>query len=134
MATSAFLPSTPPTPADALLRDARRAGAAMLAVAAVLPVRAGGPILCPLRRVTGIPCPFCGMTHGVVATVHGHLATAFGHNPAAPLLVLAVVALWVLRLSPKPVRLPPALSSPRLLLPALAVLELVQLHHFGFLG
>lgn len=49
-----------------------------------------GP-LCPWRRLTGIPCPICGMTTGVLALSHGDMVGAFVANPAAPLLVAAVV-------------------------------------------
>jgi hypothetical protein len=125
------LPATTPRTPDPLLRDARLGGAAMVAVAALLPMRAGGPILCPLRAVTGVPCPFCGMTHGVVAAVHGHLGAAFAYNPAAPLLVALVATLWMLWALRRAPALPAWALSPRVALPCLAVLELVQLHHFG---
>ena len=83
------------------LRPLRVAGGAMLAVAAaatVLPVTSV-PYRCPLRAATGIPCPFCGMTRGVIEAVHGHLVDSFLFNPGALLLVaLAVVLLVAWRL------------------------------------
>jgi hypothetical protein len=39
-------------------------------------------LICPLRATTGIPCPLCGMTTSVVATVHGDLLGALAANPA----------------------------------------------------
>src|SRR5262249_26796613 len=55
-------------------REARAVAAGMIAIAAVYPALPGHPsIACPLRAMTGIPCPFCGMTRAVVAAVHGHL-------------------------------------------------------------
>ncbi len=75
-------------------RPMRIAGAAMLATAAVLPVASEpAPVLCPLRAITGIPCPFCGMTRGVVEAVHGDVAGSLLMNPGALLVVVAAVLL-----------------------------------------
>ena len=53
------------------------------------------PFACPLRAITGIPCPLCGMTRACVAAVHGHLATSLTFNPAGVLVIVAaVVALF----------------------------------------
>ena len=54
------------------------------------------PYRCPLRALTGIPCPFCGMTRGVIEAVHGHLVDSFLFNPGALLLVAVAVALLVM--------------------------------------
>ena len=76
-------------------RDARLAGAAMLGVAALrplIPFEFVPP--CPLRTLTGIPCPLCGMTRGVTSLVSGDFAHALLMNPASYLAVaLAVVLL-----------------------------------------
>jgi hypothetical protein len=83
-------------PVELDLKVLRFAGAAMLALASVrplLPLEVGP--LCPLRTLTGIPCPFCGMTRGVTALVHGHLSAAFGFNPGAFLVVAAAIVLLV---------------------------------------
>jgi hypothetical protein len=60
---------------------------------------------CPLRTLTGVPCPLCGSTRGVIAAVHGHLAHALELNPAS-LLVLAVAAMLVLGWRVERVRIP----------------------------
>ena len=63
----------------------------MAAGAVALPrLPAVGP-LCPLRRVTGIPCPFCGMTTGVIALSHGDVGASLAANPLAIVVVLAVL-------------------------------------------
>ncbi|MEU4563613.1 DUF2752 domain-containing protein [Actinoplanes sp. NPDC023936] len=36
---------------------------------------------CPLRTLTGIPCPACGLTTAAIAIVRGDLAGAFHANP-----------------------------------------------------
>jgi hypothetical protein len=92
-------------------RPLRAAGAGVLAFAEVRPYvgdgNAGAP--CPLRSLTGIPCPFCGTTRGVTAAVRGDVLDAVVLNPASVLLVLAAVALLVLWRVPRfsvPVWLP----------------------------
>ncbi|MCX5684342.1 MAG: DUF2752 domain-containing protein, partial [Planctomycetota bacterium] len=35
-----------------------------------------GPVLCPLRLVTGIPCPACGLTRSFCALASGRPADA----------------------------------------------------------
>jgi hypothetical protein len=79
------------------VRPLRVAGAAMLAVAVLtppIPVRSV-PYQCPLRAATGIPCPFCGMTRGVIEAVHGRFVDAFLYNPGALMIVALAVALLV---------------------------------------
>jgi len=77
-------------------REVRVAAGGMVAIAAawpVLPVHP--PLACPLRSLTGVPCPFCGMTRAVVAAAHGHLSASLAFNPAGILvLALAVVAIF----------------------------------------
>ena len=36
---------------------------------------------CPLRDLTGLPCPTCGGTHAAVAMAHGRPAEAFTSSP-----------------------------------------------------
>lgn len=78
------------------LKPMRTFGAGMLAVAAVrplLPVEVVPP--CPLRTLTGIPCPLCGMTRGVTAAVHGNIGHALFLNPGSIAAVIFAVVLLV---------------------------------------
>jgi hypothetical protein len=50
---------------------------------------AGGPVLCPFRAATGLPCPTCGLTRAAHAILHGDIGAAFAINPMAAVLVLA---------------------------------------------
>lgn len=120
-----------PVPAPEAFRldgsELRLTGAAMIAGGAALqlsPVHV--PILCPLRALTGIPCPLCGMTTSVEATVRFDLEGAFAANPAGIVLVAAAIAVLVLR--PSVIRLP-ALA----LYAALAAMWVYELHRFSIL-
>jgi hypothetical protein len=62
------------------------------AAARFLPVLDAG-LHCPLRALTGIPCPTCGMTHAFVHLAHGQVAAAFLASPAGALLAAAA---WLL--------------------------------------
>jgi hypothetical protein len=108
--------------------DARGAALAMLAAAATLPLLPGHAGLpCPLRTLIGVPCPLCGMTTSVEATVHGHLLDALRANPAGPLAVLAALVLLVRRPAG-------ALRVPLVAVTALLLgLWLFELHRFSLI-
>jgi hypothetical protein len=55
-----------------------------------------GPVLCLFRRVTGLPCPSCGMTRAFVALGHGNLHAAVYSNLASPVVYLATCILFLL--------------------------------------
>lgn len=117
-------------------RALRTTGGLMAAGALALPVLPEVGVLCPLRRVTGVPCPFCGTTTGVLATAAGDVGAAFAANPAAPLLVAAVVLAWAAWLAAR-VGIPlPSLRWRRppaaLVVVVVAALWLFQFHRFSY--
>jgi hypothetical protein len=55
---------------------------------------------CPLRTLTGVPCPACGLTTAAIALVRGQAGAAFAANPVIfglGALAVAVGPLVVLR-------------------------------------
>ena len=96
---------------------------------------------CPLRTVTGIPCPTCGMTTAATSLAGGRLHDALAANPFILLLVAATIVMAVV-IALRAVRaLPPAQplgagarSAARVGLTALfAASWLFQLHRFSFI-
>jgi len=90
-----------------------------------LPAGAGLP--CPLRTLTGVPCPLCGMQTSVKATLAGHLGRALAANPAGVVAVLLALVLVVAR--PAAVRVPPL----PVVLTGLASMWVFELARFGIL-
>jgi len=99
----------------------------MLALAVVLPWLPLHPgVLCPLRAVTGVPCPMCGMTTSVEATVRLQLDDALAANPAGVLAVVVAIVLLMRRPATLPLWTPAILAG-------LAALWLFELHRFAYL-
>lgn len=65
-----------------------------MAAAFAIPVSTvdGGPVLCPFRLATGLPCPGCGLTRSWVALAHGDFSTALADNLFGPVSMLFVAA------------------------------------------
>lgn len=109
------------TRVDIDVPDVRTAGAVMLGAAMLWPLHPAGLALpCGFHALTGIPCPLCGMTRSVTATVHLDFGHALAANPAGIVAVVVAIALLI--------RPPGRLSVPRWAMPVgLALLWSCQL-------
>lgn len=79
-------------PQEALVRQ--RISLLLLATAALTPVSRveSGPVLCPVRRTTGRPCPGCGGSRSLVRLLHGDLRGSVAAHPLGPGLGVLLVA------------------------------------------
>jgi hypothetical protein len=69
-------------------------GAAVLGGVSGADVDHPGAPGCVFRAVTGLPCPFCGLTHSMMALGQGDIAAAVLQNPLGLLVLpLAIVLL-----------------------------------------
>lgn len=69
---------------------------------------------CPLRLLTGVPCPGCGMTHLIDDLVTGRVGTVIAADPAALTLVVVLGVLAAVHLWARVARRPsPARRRPR---------------------
>jgi Protein of unknown function (DUF2752) len=95
---------------------------------------------CPLRTLTGVPCPFCGMTTAATSLAAGRLHDALAANPFALVLAggtLVMALLMVARAvgaAPTAVAWPPARRrlAWSLALLLLAASWVFELHRFGW--
>lgn len=74
-------------------------GAAGIATVALLSSD-DGPVLCPFRRITGVPCAGCGLTRCAGELARLDVAGAFGVHPLGPLVLaqlVVVLVLWLVR-------------------------------------
>lgn len=96
---------------------------------------------CPLRTLTGVPCPFCGLTTATVELAHGRWEAAAATSPLAYLvagLVVGTIPVLALRVAgaAKPPRPWPELARKRARYAVLAVVVmswLFQVHRYGLL-
>jgi hypothetical protein len=99
----------------------------MLVAAVILTLRPWDVgLACPLRTLTGVPCPLCGMTTSVEAMIRLDLVGALSANPAGVPAVILAIALLVR----PPVRLG---LHPALLSGALVTMWLFEAHRFGLI-
>lgn len=107
------------------LSDVRTAAGVLLAGAAVRATMAH-PIglACPLRTLTGVPCPLCGMTTSVTAMSRLRIGEALAANPGGVVVALVAVAVLLFR-NRRTVALPVWLIPA-----ALACMWLFELHRF----
>jgi hypothetical protein len=97
----------------------KQIAAAAIAAAVLAPSRAlhATPTVCAIRRVTGRPCPTCGMTRSWNALARGHVRDSLRFNPLGPATFAAALAVALL---PEETLEDPRLRSPKIVGPAIA--------------
>lgn len=88
--------------------SAATTGTAALGAAGVLGASFAGLPMCLFAAATGVPCPFCGLTHGVAELGAGHVSTAVALHPLAPLAALLAVAVPIALHRRRTLAVPPA--------------------------
>lgn len=75
---------------DVLIRRPAVSAALILVIGLhLLLTTAGLPsFTCPLRSVTGLLCPGCGVSRGIICLVHGDLQEAMAAHPFAPYFLM----------------------------------------------
>lgn len=100
----------------------------MLALGLALPLLPHHPGLpCPLRTVTGVPCPLCGMSTAVERGLTGHVSAAIAANPFG-LVAIAVAVVLLVRPQRQTLQIPAAV-----VVCALAASWAWELRRFGFI-
>jgi hypothetical protein len=59
---------------------------------------------CPLRAVSGVPCPGCGLTHAFAALAKGDWEGALGHHALVPVFAAVGVVLLAAAIAPAALR------------------------------
>lgn len=100
-----------------VLNDLRITGAEVVAAGGVVAIGASfllsphsiedGPVICPFRALTGLPCPGCGLTRSWVYAAHGWWRESFAANPFGLVVVAALLALAVAVVVKRVRRTPP---------------------------
>jgi uncharacterized protein DUF2752 len=88
------------------------AAGAVVAYGAALGGGEGLWLPCPLRALTGVPCPLCGMTTAATGLASGDLGAALAANPFALLLAGFTLVMAVLMAARALGRVPPPAQWP----------------------
>ena len=89
-------PSLLSTAAAIPLACAGFAAAAAVHVVADNPGSGGGGLTpCPIRALTGRWCPGCGLTRATHHLVRGNVAQALSFNLFVPIILAALVTMWI---------------------------------------
>lgn len=124
------VPTSRRTPRPAASEVVAGSGVAALGLACFLSPAGieDGPVICPFRNLTGLPCPGCGLTRSWVYATHGHWHDSILAHPFGMLAILVTLCLAVTVVTARVRRLP-APSLDRLVKHPVSVIVLA-----GWLG
>ncbi|HEU5199172.1 MAG TPA: DUF2752 domain-containing protein [Ktedonobacterales bacterium] len=57
------------------------------------------PTVCIIRRVTGKPCPGCGMTRAVSCVMHGRFRQGYRYNKRIVIVMPLLALVWLRELA-----------------------------------
>jgi hypothetical protein len=104
----AMLPQTAFPPISSVLHDRKfalvLAGAAGLQLTLVSLSLPGWE--CPIFRITGIPCPGCGLSRAVTLLLRGDFKGSLRYHAFAPIFLLTIVAVLLAAFLPKSITQP----------------------------
>ncbi|MEW5871544.1 MAG: DUF2752 domain-containing protein [Chloroflexota bacterium] len=95
------------TPVFATLLSQRRDGLILVGVGAIqvgLHLAGLPGWQCPIKAITGLPCPGCGLTEAVGDLLHGDWRGAMAAHAFAPLFLLAFILLLIVSVLPEAAR------------------------------
>ncbi len=72
--------------------SAATGGAFVLGTAGLIGGATAGGVTCVFAALSGVACPFCGLTHGVAALGAGDPGAALAANPLVPLAIGLAIA------------------------------------------
>lgn len=75
-----------------------------LALSVLLPTNGLGVDICLMHRLTGLPCPGCGLTRSITSIGHGELSQAAAYHPFGLVIWVLLVSLTLYPLLPRAVR------------------------------
>lgn len=108
---------------------------ATIAVLACLPSDGLTSGLCPLFQLTGIPCPFCGLTRSISSGLHGELGRSIAYHPLGIAVLVYLVAIaWSGKMMLKIGRLNINLTSNKVQLVTLGVFFVTWIVRLGLSG
>lgn len=62
--------------------------------------------VCPIFRITGVPCPGCGLSRALMLLLEGDLKGSLRYHAFAPIFLLTIVAVLMAALLPKSITEP----------------------------
>ena len=70
--------------------------------------------ICQFRRLTGLPCPTCGVTRSLAMLAKGEWRRAVAYHPMGPLVAVALCGGWLYLLWCAATRVTPAMPRGRM--------------------